>query len=699
MLATLLHVQAQNNESWQARGYVLAAPLRDMTLAGTRLFACSPEGIWVSTNYGNSWTRTYAGQWEQHNSTAAIGNTVFVTSENGLLRSTDGGVTWTTIPGSYGDYASYRRILALSTRLFRSPFQSSFGSTGSWEYSDDQGQTWTLLANVADLYVSNGVLLALNATGNVLRSTNLGATWTQLAPALGQPVVGLAIINQRVYAAAGTNIYTYQNGNGWNLRSTGLSGNTLTGLTAIGTTVYAAAEGSLHTQVYNASTWQLYTTGTVKKVLVSGNRRMFMTDGRVFNNSYPSIMPYNKGLGNSIISHLTVFTTYVNGDPRTQFIAANHNAYDEDMGSGMYQFAPVYEQVRPYLGQSNTSGIYTQALLAEGDDVFSYSFVWAAGCCQTLTRTLDGGQTVDYLWTEDYDPVPYALARIGTTLFAGVDGGVVIAPNNGDQITFQPCENTDSLGNCITNTGLDPYETVKVLYATGTSLLAGTATGVYVSQDMGQTFTSMGLSANVQEIMMLNGQVLVATTTGVYRAASLNTTTWTAINNGLPTGPAYDLVAVNASNLYVATGSGVYISNNTGTTWSPFNVGLTNLDVRTLATNGILLAAGTNGSGIFTRSLLPSSDNAPAATFSLTPAAEAGVLTLAAYPNPTTDQLLVELPAAGHLTLTTLDGRIVLEQAATGTEISLSLADYVPGHYLVTLQTAEGRYTVSVVLQ
>ncbi len=75
---------------------------------------------------------------------------------------------------------------------------------------------------------------------------------------------------------------------------------------------------------------------------------------------------------------------------------------------------------------------------------------------------------------------------------------------------------------------------------------------------------------------------------------------WTAVNTGLPYlgTNEFECFAVIGTDLFVGTGSGVYVSSNNGTSWSAVNSGLTNTDIETLASIGSNLFAGT-GNGIF----------------------------------------------------------------------------------------------------
>ncbi|MEI8204651.1 MAG: T9SS type A sorting domain-containing protein [Bacteroidota bacterium] len=75
---------------------------------------------------------------------------------------------------------------------------------------------------------------------------------------------------------------------------------------------------------------------------------------------------------------------------------------------------------------------------------------------------------------------------------------------------------------------------------------------------------------------------------------------WTAVNMGLPISGTseYEWFASIGSNLFVGTGTGVYVTSDNGASWTAASNGLTNTDIEALASIGPNLFAAT-GNGIF----------------------------------------------------------------------------------------------------
>ena len=85
---------------------------------------------------------------------------------------------------------------------------------------------------------------------------------------------------------------------------------------------------------------------------------------------------------------------------------------------------------------------------------------------------------------------------------------------------------------------------------------------------------------------------------GVYLSTNSGTS-WTQVNNGLLNNSVVYALAVSGTNLFAGTAySGVYLSENDGTNWTQVNNGLTDLNVRAFALNQANLFAGTENGDV-----------------------------------------------------------------------------------------------------
>lgn len=101
----------------------------------------------------------------------------------------------------------------------------------------------------------------------------------------------------------------------------------------------------------------------------------------------------------------------------------------------------------------------------------------------------------------------------------------------------------------------------------------------------------------------VNGSNLfVGSTTGVFLSTNSGAN-WTAANTGLPANHAVRALAVSGTNLFAAiaidlsNNCSVFLSTNNGTSWTPANTGLPIVAVQALAVIGNTVFAGTTGAG------------------------------------------------------------------------------------------------------
>ncbi len=220
-----------------------------------------------------------------------------------------------------------------------------------------------------------------------------------------------------------------------------------------------------------------------------------------------------------------------------------------------------------------------------------------------------------------------ALAADGNTLYAGTPLGVYYTNNYGanwtamnsglvNQSIFSIAVTSNGLyagsktGNGIfytpggagswgaINNGLNNL-TVPALLGMGNFIIAGTQIGVYRKLLNDTMWTNVGLPGMEVSGLTNDGSKLfsVGKTGCVYSSAN-GGITWQQNVNGIST---HESRAVCTANGYIFEGStytGVYVSADQGATWSPANNGLGSTNIRTFASKGNKVYAGTT-SGIW----------------------------------------------------------------------------------------------------
>lgn len=152
------------------------------------------------------------------------------------------------------------------------------------------------------------------------------------------------------------------------------------------------------------------------------------------------------------------------------------------------------------------------------------------------------------------------------------------------------------------NKGLTDSLNVTYLKFFGKNLYASTKNGgVFMSADTGKTWVAINSGLNqwhIKKVLASNTDLYALDADGqVWQYVG---TTWTSIQNGLPTGAIPTSMAFYGTKILLGTwGQGVFVRETSGGTWSAANTGLTNLMVSSVAASNSRIFAGTDGSGVF----------------------------------------------------------------------------------------------------
>jgi hypothetical protein len=109
-----------------------------------------------------------------------------------------------------------------------------------------------------------------------------------------------------------------------------------------------------------------------------------------------------------------------------------------------------------------------------------------------------------------------------------------------------------------------------------------------------------GLDSISVNCLTISGNNIFAGTDGKGVYLSSNTGgSWTPVNTGLPSNAKVNALGISGNNIFAGTTQGVYLSSNTGGSWSAVNTGLTNTWIVELVTSGNNIFAGTYDGGVF----------------------------------------------------------------------------------------------------
>lgn len=300
------------------------------------------------------------------------------------------------------------------------------------------------------------------------------------------------------------------------------------------------------------------------------------------------------------------------------------------------------------IGESLFAGTYGGGVFRSTDNGSSWSGV-------------DSGLTMPYVFSLTVGPTTPRW------LFAGTYGGVFRSSNNGSSWTKVNSGLTDSI--------------VLSLGIGGENLFAGTCChGVFRSTDNGDSWTHADSGMGNAEVwcFAVSGTNTFAGTygDGIFLSTDWGTS-WTAVNSDLPL-PAMDIraFAVSGTDVLAGTDNGVYLSSNTGSSWSQ----LTGLHVTSFAVLGSNLYTGTITYGVWK---VPLSDLLSSVGETHTRGPERFALSQN-YPNPFNPGTAIEysIPTAGYVTLKVFD--------LLGKEIrTLAEGRQEPGRHVLSLDSGD----------
>ncbi|MCE3227687.1 MAG: heme utilization protein [Bacteroidetes bacterium] len=180
------------------------------------------------------------------------------------------------------------------------------------------------------------------------------------------------------------------------------------------------------------------------------------------------------------------------------------------------------------------------------------------------------------------------LVVSANTIFAGTNTGIFTSATS--SINWSP-----------TNTGLSNI-IINHLYASGNTIFASTNGGVFTSPSSGVIWNAAntGYTDSVNVTVIYNNKIIAGTQSdGLLKSNSVSSISWSKSNTGFNNLEAFAIY--NSGNLVIAaTNKGLYVSTDLATTYVRRNNGLTDsLHVNCLTFVGPKLYAGTMFGGVF----------------------------------------------------------------------------------------------------
>ena len=501
---------------------------------GTDLYAATSfgAGVYRSSDQGAHWTTQSTGLPNPPKvTTFAVGGTtaspvLFAgTLNNGVYVSTDRGGSWHASSSVSTGYQLYS-LAASGTSVYAGFLNAAKYLPLGVSVSTDNGATWKQSntglpdSSLAYTLLESGSVMLVSTDVGVFVSNNGGSTWSKANVGLG----ALAMTSFDVVGSAPTNFFSgtgadgiiksTDNGATWAHANAGIA--STTGVSTV-VTIPTSSGGS------NVLAGCI---GRASLLYPSGAAVFFSSDEGASWSAIP------KGIdGTSIRASIRA---------GTKLFGAALYAIDVSIDSGVTWKANYMSAV---MG-TGRGGATSFAL--SGTNLF------AGSPLEGVMRTTDEGGTWNHVNTGLTDTAVYSLAveAAGTAsakIFAGTSSGVFISADKGSSWH-------------AVNSGL-PSTIISAMASVSTGpntndVFAGTNAGIYATVYDGTSWTLVQPTPVSQSIAMLTaiGTNLLAGTAKGIALSTNNGANWTDVSLGLPSGQVSG-IAEDATNLFVATGA------------------------------------------------------------------------------------------------------------------------------------------------
>lgn len=587
---------SQQPNQWRQLTQFDEGSVLSLFASGGRVYAGTAfRGVFVSTDNGKTWNEANTGMGNRAiRMFVSFGGAIFAGGVGGVFQTTNGGQSWALLglrDYPVTDFAVFGNVLVAATT--RGLFRSIDGIVWTQIGADLPTQA----INAVEVF--NGSLVIGTNVG-VFRSSNAGQNWTvdNLGlPNNGQPnVFSLAAIGHLIYLGTFPyrdaqnfqlpQVYIWGNsGPGWLAMNSPLVGNS-NGSPTFSSTVSSFFIDDLEIYACSASLFNLsarswedlaLTNSTlplpiqVNTAVRAGNSILIGTDRGIFSLSTvgQSWQPSSKGLkaanatikvsGENLIAYTQsglVFVSADNGQNWTEtgsIPLSSSGRRREIQGFAVFNNAWYVVTFDGAVYRSTDNGkswvIFTGSTVAafnvsNGIEVINgklYAFFNRA-----LYRLNDGGNdwvTVSNALNVSGIITSVRLAANGTNFYLVAGKNLYRSTDAGSTFTQVTLGNSTQNINCVT--------------VDGVNVLAGTATGVFISSDNGQSWSQSKTNLIVNDIVRYGNQ------------------------------------------LYVGTPTGVFFSSNNGVNWTQATTGMTSRSINNLAVKGDTLLAGTIGGSVF----------------------------------------------------------------------------------------------------
>jgi photosystem II stability/assembly factor-like uncharacterized protein len=556
------------NSAWKSIDGPYNSNIRCLCASENKIFAGTNDGILISTNSGNSYSKPeneLIGKQVLSIQVLSNKNIIAATAYDGIFVSDDNGVIWNPKnEGLEGESLTGFDIYIDEAKIYI--------ATKSGIYlSDDNAESWRDISGNMPMRMTTNIA----ATGNTILagaslglhiSRNGGESWEKIEQMAEYNVVEtITIHNNIIYAVVRiggfadlSGLFVSKNyGETWLDISTGLLGS-LRDIFVSDDYIFVASNRGLQISEHEIVKWKNISRDTIDGNIVY----------TIENLDLSSVIVHNERI----------------------IIGSNGGIFSSDDAGKTWELnLPVLSGKEVYSIEMQGNSIYvgTESGLYLSDD---FGTTW-----KNLTKAI-GNQTVR------------AIIFSGNDIIIGASFGVYYSSNNG--ISW---ENKDF--------GIDKSVAVFSLLKMDNNIFAGTYyDGIFLSSDSGNSWVQMNSGISDPRVIQLNniGNTIFAgivdTHPGLYSTNDFGAN-WTecSLVEDWSYMPWVYSIAILDNSLFIGTGwNGIYKSDDLGKTWQEKNNGpdnMRNFDVFSIASNENLLIATSKSKNETHNKLLLSTDS------------------------------------------------------------------------------------------
>ncbi|MFH0733825.1 MAG: T9SS type A sorting domain-containing protein [bacterium] len=439
-----VYCTTNNGKNWtEINDGLWVQDVRSLVFLGTKLFAGTTGGLWVSSNYGTSWS-IVASSWLLEPSAFFVNGTdlFFGTEHDGVFRSTDNGESFTQINNGFTSYLYKITSFAASGNNIFASFD-----LGGLYYSSNNGESWQKHLSYGGFGVNALVVLGENIiVGSnyygIIISTDNGMVWSQSANGLiNTSITSIQTSNSNLFAHINYYDVAISNDNGDSWRKINKNLLPLIHSFAVSdTNLFVSTQEGIQYSSNYGDTWILVNNGLPAYPGIVFSYSLYAYENNVFaanmdlyhstNNGNNWVTSHN-GLPNPRINDLDVMGS-------TLFICSDDGSYKSTNNGASW--VSLY-----------SLNFSPQSMVISGKDIYA---------CEDVNIYLSTNSGISWKMIPFNNTISqiFAYISLDSNLFVSNSEGIFVTSNNG--VTWQ------NVGDGLPNTVIRSFQIKDdILYA------------------------------------------------------------------------------------------------------------------------------------------------------------------------------------------------------------------------------------------